>query len=200
MSKKYWIPHALTVSRMAAALFLGQQIVFAETAAGHLPMILALTGYIFLSDLLDGHLARKWTCCSPIGAKLDIAADLLYIVSQDLILIRRGWMPSWVLLLVFAEFLVFSMTAKSYSEQDDRTVIRFDRVGRAAAVHYYLMPLLYLLLSEWDTGTWALRLADLLCLSLTLAAVMSRFHVWNESRGVGQGSPTDGQYRKGFVE
>ena len=77
MGKKYWIPQALTVSRMAAALVLGQQIVFAETAAGHLPVILALTGYIFLSDLLDGRLARKWACCSPIGAKLDIAADLL---------------------------------------------------------------------------------------------------------------------------
>ena len=200
MSRKYWIPHALTVSRMAAALVLGQQIVFAETAAGHLPIILALTGYIFLSDLLDGRLARKWVCCSPVGAKLDIAADLLYIVSQDLILIRRGWMHAWVLLLVLAEFLVFSMTAKADSEQADGTAIRFDRVGRAAAVYYYLMPLLYLLLSAWDTGMWAVRLTDLLCLGLTLAAVMSRIHVWNESRGVGQGSPTDGQYRKGFVE
>ena len=106
MSKKYWIPQALTVSRMAAALVLGQQIVFAETAVGHLPVILALTEYIFLSDLLDGRLARKWAGCSPVGAKLDIAADLLYIVSQDLILIRRGWMPPWVLLLVLAEFIL----------------------------------------------------------------------------------------------
>ena len=200
MNKKYWIPHALTVSRMAAALVLGQQIVFAETVAGHLPTVLALTGYIFLSDLLDGHLARKWICCSPIGAKLDIAADLLYIVSQDLILIRRGWMPPWVLLLVLAEFVVFTMTAKAASEQADGTAIRFDRVGRAAAVYYYLMPLLYLLLSVWDTGTWAVRLADLLCLGLTLAAVMSRIHIWNESKGVGQGCPTDGQFWKSFVE
>lgn len=184
MSKKYWIPQALTVSRMAAALVLGQQIVFAETAVGHLPVILALTGYIFLSDLLDGRLARKWACCSPVGAKLDIAADLLYIVSQDLILIRRGWMPPWVLLLVLAEFMVFTMTAKADSEQDDGTAIRFDRVGRAAAVYYYLMPLLYLLLAVWDTGTWALRLADLLCLGLTLAAVMSRCFLWNAGKNL----------------
>lgn len=184
MSEKHWIPHALTVSRMAAALVLGQQIVFAETAASHLPVILALTGYIFLSDLLDGRLARKWVCCSPVGAKLDIAADLLYIVSQDLILIRRGWMPPWVLLLVLAEFMVFTMTAKADSEQADGTSIRFDRVGRAAAVYYYLMPLHYLLLAVWDTGTWALRLADLLCLGLTLAAVMSRCFLWNAGKNL----------------
>ena len=174
MSQKYAIPNLLTLSRMIVTLLLGIITAFAVDVCAQLPMLIALTGYIYLSDILDGKLARKWNCCSVFGVKADIAADLFYIVSQSTILVYRGFMHLGILLLVVGEFIVFYITSQMQTKRPDAKTICFDKFGRIAAGYYYLMPLSCLLFSGISyIGVFML----IICFIITVAAVLSRIQL-----------------------
>lgn len=171
MSPKYAIPNLLTLSRMIVTLLLGIITAFAVDVCAQLPMLITLTGYIYLSDILDGKLARKWNCCSVFGVKADIAADLFYIVSQSTILVYRGFMHLGILLLVVSEFIVFYITSQMQTKRPDAKTICFDKFGRIAAGYYYLMPLSCLLFSKTN---YAGNVMLITCFAVTVVAIVSR--------------------------
>ncbi|MFB0920310.1 MAG: CDP-alcohol phosphatidyltransferase family protein [Oscillospiraceae bacterium] len=53
-----------------------------------------------ISDLLDGPVARKLGQTSETGAKLDSAADFLFILCVGIAVIRSVTFPAWVLICV----------------------------------------------------------------------------------------------------
>ncbi len=61
--------------------------------------VLAVSG---LTDFLDGWLARRWNQVSDLGAKLDPAADRLFILSTLLGLAYRDFIPWWLVAAVVA--------------------------------------------------------------------------------------------------
>lgn len=173
MSSKHIIPNLLTGCRIIITIILGIQVAFATDFAKNMPVILMLIALIYLSDFLDGHLARKWGCFTQIGATMDIVADLFYIVSQCLLLIMRSLMSPIVLLLILSEFVVFMVTSNMHPQPTAKNKIWFDKIGKMTAVYYYFMPLLYLLLS-FQGLSGLVVIANLLCFILTIAATLSR--------------------------
>lgn len=66
----------------------------------------ALIAVIFLAaaltDLLDGHLARKYNLVSNLGKFLDPLADKLLTGAAFIMLIPSGRVPAWVIFLIIA--------------------------------------------------------------------------------------------------
>lgn len=54
-----------------------------------------------LSDLLDGYVARRLNQQSSIGAKLDSIADLFFVASIFIVVIKNIQLPVWLWLCIF---------------------------------------------------------------------------------------------------
>ncbi|MBE6949460.1 MAG: CDP-diacylglycerol--glycerol-3-phosphate 3-phosphatidyltransferase [Ruminococcaceae bacterium] len=60
-----------------------------------------------LTDLLDGHIARKHNLITDFGKFMDPLADKLLVISAMLIFVQWGQLPSWLVMTVLArEFAV----------------------------------------------------------------------------------------------
>jgi CDP-diacylglycerol--glycerol-3-phosphate 3-phosphatidyltransferase len=64
-----------------------------------------------ISDLADGHIARKTKTTTNIGAALDSAADLVWVTTMLIIVLPilwfdlQLWMMYWVVLVIFIRIL-----------------------------------------------------------------------------------------------
>ena len=60
-----------------------------------------------LTDLLDGHIARKYNLITDFGKFMDPLADKLLVISAMLIFVQWGQLPAWLVMVVLArEFAV----------------------------------------------------------------------------------------------
>ena len=174
------IPNLLTLSRIGVAILLGGIIIYSLETTGKqcdFTLFLLLTVFIYLSDFMDGKLARYLQAVSPIGGKADIAADLFYMLSQMGILAYYGYMSGIMICVVLLEFVVFVSTSLDHSKSTHTKEIWFDKIGRMTAVYYYIMPLIYVMIQEYVQGmvqSTFLVMANVMCCFLTLAAVVGR--------------------------
>ena len=60
----------------------------------------------FLTDLLDGFLARRNNWISNIGKVLDPLADKLMVLTALVCFLTRGWLPLYMIIIVFAKELI----------------------------------------------------------------------------------------------
>ena len=108
-----YIPNLITITRIIMSfLFIYtilEQFKYGQDMTVNL-IILFLA--ICCSDLLDGKIARKTNSVSTIGAKLDVFADLLYIIISYVTLINIKILPLWFLGFICFKFTEFVMTSK----------------------------------------------------------------------------------------
>lgn len=68
---------------------------------------LAIFGIASLTDLVDGHIARKYNQITDLGKFLDPLADKVLVLAAMSILCQWGLFPAWALMIVLArEFAV----------------------------------------------------------------------------------------------
>ncbi len=60
----------------------------------------------FLTDLLDGFLARRNNWVTNIGKVLDPLADKLMVLTALVCFLTRGWLPLYMIIIVFAKELI----------------------------------------------------------------------------------------------
>ena len=69
--------------------------------------ILAVFGAASLTDLIDGHIARKYNQITDLGKFLDPLADKVLVLAAMAIFCEWGMFPAWALMLVLTrEFAV----------------------------------------------------------------------------------------------
>jgi CDP-diacylglycerol--glycerol-3-phosphate 3-phosphatidyltransferase len=81
-----------------------------------------------LTDLVDGHIARKYNQITNFGKFIDPIADKLLVVSGMVILCGQGRIPGWVVVIFIArEFIIsgFRLVAA-----DKGTVIAAGKLGK----------------------------------------------------------------------
>lgn len=102
------LANKITISRIILALAcmsltLQENLVFIISAL--LLFILAS-----LTDLLDGHIARKKETISDLGKILDPIADKLLIIGVFLSFLERGLVSLWIVVIIMSrEFIVTSL-------------------------------------------------------------------------------------------
>lgn len=101
--------------------------------------ILSITVFIFMTDLLDGKLARILHSETKTGEIMDVMADMGYILSMSFIMGRSNIIPVYFLILVCIEFIAFVSTSR-YLRHESRYLI-FDMAGRILAAIYYVTPI-----------------------------------------------------------
>lgn len=100
--------------------------------------------FIYLTDFLDGRLARALKAVSKVGSLLDISADCFFIVLSLLCFNFYSLLPIWFTLVVVLDFCGFLWTSKLLGHTGDakKCIPVFDKIGRAAAVLFYSIPAL----------------------------------------------------------
>jgi len=100
------LPNKLTILRMIMIpVFLF--FLLMPTIAHNDWIALAIFILASLTDLLDGHIARKYALITNFGKFMDPLADKLLVCSALIALAGMGRMPSWMVILIIArEFII----------------------------------------------------------------------------------------------
>ena len=132
---------------------------------------------ILLSDIADGYLARKMNFTSNTGLKLDIAADLFYVLGTVGILVRLDKLPIWFFLVLLTNFLVFIGTSKAMlaiqKDKVQKSVI-FDRIGKSTAILTMLLPGVFVFRNLLTDAICVMRIGALIITSLFCISIIHR--------------------------
>lgn len=96
------------------------------------PIALSLIFVAWITDLLDGHFARKLNAISEFGKTLDPLADKLLIFSIVLSLILTNILPFWLGTIIFARDLLI-LSAGLLALKKYKFVIQSNWVGKVSA-------------------------------------------------------------------
>ncbi|NOW90332.1 CDP-diacylglycerol--glycerol-3-phosphate 3-phosphatidyltransferase [Clostridium beijerinckii] len=137
-----YVPNLITIARIILSVLFVQniieQFIYAKERNVNLSVLFLS---ICISDLLDGKIARKTNSTSIIGAKLDVFADLFYIMISYIVLINIKILPIWYFGFVCLKFIEFIITSKYIKniKKSDKSFI-FDRAGRLVSATFLVIP------------------------------------------------------------
>lgn len=138
-----FVPNLITITRIIMSFLfvftIVEEVVFRQ---GRSMSLFILFLAICASDLLDGRIARKTNSVSIIGAKLDVFADLLYIILSYVTLVTMKILPLWFLAFVcfkFSEFVITSKFMRNNNKASNNPFV-FDKVGRVVAAIFFIIP------------------------------------------------------------
>ncbi|MDO5862555.1 MAG: CDP-alcohol phosphatidyltransferase family protein [Thermoplasmata archaeon] len=130
------VPNALSVVRLLLAVPAFLLITeYFETGNG-LPALLAVMAAVVTTDQLDGRIARRLGCCTDLGARLDVAADVAFAVSGILALAVNGSTPYILLAAMGLLFIAFAFSSRAAG----RGKVVYDPVGRTAGILCMTFP------------------------------------------------------------
>lgn len=130
---------------------------------------------ICATDLLDGFLARKLSACSRAGAVLDVAADLVFILTAVIALTAACMFPIWMIAVIILKFGEFCCTSIQFGKtiSKNQRVFLFDPLGKASAISFFLLPYLFILLQYFLPFAFSMRVFTMVCVAAALAALIS---------------------------
>lgn len=136
------IPNLITITRIIMSFLFVYNIIeqFVYGQDNTISLSILFLGICF-SDLFDGRIARKTNSVSKFGAKLDIFADLLYIIISYITLINIKLLPAWFFGFIcfkFSEFIITSKFMKNNQTSDSPFV--FDKIGRIVSATFLIIP------------------------------------------------------------
>lgn len=192
---------AITLSRILFSVILVTNVMKIPNS---LMLTTVLFSVIFLSDFIDGKMARRLSVASRAGAVMDVFADLFYIVTICFALLLQGIFPAWMMAVIigkFAEFWCTSAIAKKEGICQNNGLL-FDRMGRMAAAMYYILPFVVVLLNHYMLRMQAISITKLLCVVITVITVISsigriRNMVWNQREKMQRRADSD--YHKTII-
>ncbi len=130
------IPNIITLARLALTPLLARFILQGEYMSA-----LAVFTAICLTDVSDGAAARALGTCSRLGAHLDVAADLLYVMATLTVLNMRGLAPTWFTAVAAIKCVEFIITSSMLKEGNrNESIWVFDGLGRCFSALAFLSP------------------------------------------------------------
>ena len=101
------LPNKLTVFRMIMIVPFVIIMLLGDGFAGGKWIALALFIIASLTDLLDGHIARKYNLVTNFGKFMDPLADKLLVCAALICLVELARIPSWVVIVIISrEFII----------------------------------------------------------------------------------------------
>jgi phosphatidylglycerophosphate synthase len=136
------IPNIITLSRAVfSVVFIALICRAIKSSVANAYLIICFC-YIILSDIIDGRFARKMNAESATGAKLDVAADLIYVLGFTVVFAYFNKVPKWFPVVLICNFAIFIITSKSLAARSESLRFRlvFDKLGKFAANFTMALP------------------------------------------------------------
>lgn len=126
-----------------------------------------------LTDLLDGHIARKYNLITDFGKFIDPVADKLLVLTTLVMLLRNGLMEAWVLILILCRELAVDglrMVAVGQGR-----VIAAGPLGKWKTTFQMVTIVAILLLNKACFATWYTGILTSIAAALTLISAVDYF-------------------------
>jgi CDP-diacylglycerol--glycerol-3-phosphate 3-phosphatidyltransferase len=114
-------------------------------------IIAAILVAMYISDLLDGYLARKLNQVSELGKIIDPLADKIAVVSIVIILFLQGRVETWFFIVVIARDLLILLFGL-YLKSKNKIVLMSNYPGKIAVFSIGII----ILLTVFNTGSYEL--------------------------------------------
>ena len=150
------LPNKLTIARVIMIPFFLLFLLTRLGGAASKWIALAIFIIASLTDLLDGHIARKYNLVTNFGKFMDPLADKLLVCAAMICLVEMGRLPAWIVIVIISrEFIIsgFRLIAS-----DNGRVIAASYWGKFKTTFQMLMI--------------CLMIADIAQLAVVTAAVM----------------------------
>lgn len=102
---------------------------------------LLYSGLIFLlagiSDILDGHIARKYNLTSKLGTILDPFADKMMSFAILISFTMKSLIPSWVLIILVIKEVVMIVGGGILYLFYEKHAVPADKIGKLATISFY---------------------------------------------------------------
>ena len=108
------LPNKLTMARVIMIPFF---VIFMLTGwGGEASKWISLAIFIVasLTDLLDGHIARKHNLVTNFGKFMDPLADKLLVCSAMICLVEMGRIPAWIVIVIITSWVVIIIIAREF--------------------------------------------------------------------------------------
>ena len=146
-----------------------------------------------LTDLLDGHLARKYNMISDFGTLMDPIADKFLILAAFLAFVRMQIIPDWMALLILGrEILVTGL--RFYAITKGR-ILAAEKAGKHKTVSqvvaiffifgFIIFKEILTLLSQWTPSIeawWRGGIDVLMLITLSLTLISGVSYLWNNRK------------------
>ena len=176
-----FIPNALTIIR-----FLLIPLIIHSVIKGNYLLAFVLFTISGITDIADGFIARKFNLISNFGKLMDPLADKLTQLSMLTILVVKGMIPVWILIIVALKEIVMVCGASFLYGKD---VVVYSRwYGKLATVLFYLAIVCSLLLTQYNINNW-LSDIDLYLYYLAIITTIFAFIMYVKTL-----------YSKGFID
>ena len=101
------LPNKLTVARVIMIPFFVLFLLTGLGGAASKWIALAIFIIASLTDLLDGHIARKYNLVTNFGKFMDPLADKLLVCAAMICLVEMGRLPAWIVIVIISrEFII----------------------------------------------------------------------------------------------
>lgn len=126
------------------------------------------------SDVLDGHLARKYNLITKWGIVFDPLADKLMVLTVLTCLYIKNYIPIWILILLFLKEFFMIISGGFLFKKD--TVIPSNIFGKLSTVLFYFSILM--LIVDKAKGIYFLYIA----LACTFVALWNYMLIYKKSK------------------
>ena len=131
------LPNVVTLARIALV-----PVALALLAGGHRLAAVAVLLVMFVSDGLDGYLARRLGRVTGLGKILDPAADKIAVAAVLVFLVATGEFPLWAFLLVVVRDVAIVVGGLAMARKS-RSVPQALMVGKVAVVVLGVVTLVF---------------------------------------------------------
>ena len=165
------IPNLVTLSRIILIpLLIG--IFYMPWLSPETQNITATAVFIFagITDWLDGYLARKLNQMSAFGAFLDPVADKLMVATALIVLVRLGWVPAFIAVIIIGREITISALREWMAKIGEGKSVAVAMIGKLKTISQMVAILLLLYhdpllgLDIAEIGKWLIYLAAALTL------------------------------------
>ncbi|NLJ78603.1 MAG: CDP-diacylglycerol--glycerol-3-phosphate 3-phosphatidyltransferase [Tissierellia bacterium] len=129
------IPNILTVFRIVLVPI----YLYLFYSSGKERLVYAGTAFILagITDVLDGHIARRYDQATDVGAVLDPLADKLMTFAVLISFTMAELIPHWILLIIGLKEIVMILGGLILYFAKENQVLPSNRFGKAATIFFY---------------------------------------------------------------
>ena len=138
------------------------------------PLFVILYLIAGLTDMIDGAVARKSNTASEFGAKLDTAADFVFVAACLIKLLPMLYVPSWLYLWIGGIALIKAVNLLSGYILQKKVVAMHTVMNKVTGILLFVLPLTLPIIELKSS-------APLVCAVATFAAIQEGHFIRKES-------------------